>query len=340
MNKPQTTQGGLVSVLFLGILGAVLLVIVSAAYVFYGLQPVAANGAQAPFKIMKGEGFREIGARLSQNSLIKSIAVFKFYALLTGRAQRFQPGAYELSPMMSVPQMVNVLTAGGRGDILVTIPEGSTAKGVDALIAAAGVRMEGTLATLTPSSFASDYPFLSNVSSFEGFLFPDSYYFPLDTSPNDAARRMLDNFMKKAWPMLAEESGWYDKLILASFLEREVSEFADRQLVAGILLKRARLGMPLQVDATLSYAKCDGQFRDCASVQVARTDTRLASPYNTYQRLGWTPTPIANPGEAAIRAALSPTASPYLYYLSAREDGKTYFSRTLEEHNIKRAEYL
>lgn len=340
MNNPQTTQGGLVNVRFLGVLGAVLFAVIAAAYIFYGLQPAAAEGVPVPFKIMKGEGFREIGAHLSQNSLIKSIAVFKFYALLTGHAQRFQPGAYELSPMMSIPQIVNELTVGGRADILVTIPEGSTVKDVDALIAAAGIRMNGTLATLTLSSFAADYPFLSNVSSFEGFLFPDSYYFPMDTSPNDVARRMLDNFMKKAWPMLAEANGWYNKLILASFLEREVSEFADRQLVAGILLKRAQLGMPLQVDATLSYAKCGGQFYNCASVQIARTDTRLTSPYNTYQRLGWTPTPIANPGEVAIRAALSPTTSPYLYYLSASADGKTYFSRTLDEHNIKRAKYL
>jgi UPF0755 protein len=266
--------------------------------------------------------------------------VFKLYALLTGRAQRFQPGTYQLSPAMSVPQIVAALTAGGRNDVLVTVPEGSTAKDVDAILTAAGVRAGGSLATLSPQSLSLDYPFLANVASLEGFLFPDSYYFDRDAAPEEVAHRMLDNFMQKSWPSLAVMDGWYDRLILASFLEREVTTFADRELVAGILLKRIRLGMPLQVDATISYIKCNGQFRGCDAVKIARADVNLVSNYNTYQNCGWTPTPIANPGAEALRAALAPVASSYLYYLSSPATGKTYFSRTLEEHNAKRAQYL
>ena len=129
-------------------------------------------------------------------------------------------------------------------------------------------------------------------------------------------------------------------MILASFLEREVREFDDRQIVAGILLKRLRVGIPLQVDATISYAKCGGALRSCEEIIVTRNDLALASPYNTYQRLGWTPTPIANPGEAAIKAAVTPRSSPYFYYLSAKETKETVFSKTLEEHNLNRAKYL
>ncbi|MFH1161801.1 MAG: endolytic transglycosylase MltG [Candidatus Jorgensenbacteria bacterium] len=349
--NPSFEPRGLVSVRFLTILGFVLFCIVAVAYFFYGLQPGAtasrdnapaleATSSTVQLQIVKGDGFREIGARLSRASLIKSITVFKLYALLTGRAQRFQPGIYELSPAMSVPQIVQVLTAGGKNDVLVTIPEGSTVKDIDALLTTAGVYAGGSLTTLPPSSLSLEYPFLANVSSLEGFLFPDSYYFDRDASTKEVARRMLDNFMKKAWSSLAEVSGWYDRLILASFLEREVTSSTDRQVVAGILLKRLRLGMPLQVDATLSYAKCNGLLRGCEIVKVAREDVRLDSPYNTYQRLGWTPTPITNPGAGAIRAALSPVTSSYLYYLSAREGGATHFSRTLDEHNANRARYL
>ncbi|PIT91664.1 endolytic transglycosylase MltG [Candidatus Jorgensenbacteria bacterium CG10_big_fil_rev_8_21_14_0_10_54_38] len=351
--NPPFEQRGLVSVRFLSVLGLVLFFIVAVAYVFYGLQPAstelqrgepaagtAGTGGVTQFKIAKGDGFREIGARLSQESLIKSIAVFKFYALLSGRAQRFQPGIYGLSPAMSVPQMVGVLTAGGKNDVLVTVPEGSTVKDIDALLTGAGVRAGGLLAALPPSSFSLEYPFLANVRSLEGFLFPDSYYISLDASAEDVARQMLDNFMRKAWPSFSGVNEWYERLTLASFLEREVETFADRQVVAGILLKRLRLGMPLQVDATLSYAKCGGLLRGCETIRVERADVSVDSPYNTYQRLGWTPTPIANPGAVAIRAALSPAVSPYLYYLSARGSGTTYFSRTLEEHNAKRARYL
>lgn len=325
-------------------MGGILFFILGVAYFFYGLQPAAgAKGVPRepiPFTIAKGEGFRSIGARLSQESLIRSITVFKLYSLLAGRAQRFQPGMYELSGTMSVPQLAGVLTAGGRSDVLVVIPEGSTVKDVDAILAANGVIARGSLTELPVATLAADYPFLGGVSSFEGFLFPDTYYFSRASSPTDVARRMLDAFEKKMWPLLAGARGWYDTLTLASFLEREVKSMSDRQLVAGILLRRLALGMPLQVDATVSYAKCDGRFRDCDRIAVRREDLALASPYNTYERRGWTPTPIANPGEASVKAALTPVKSSYLYYLSARETGETHFSRTLEEHNLKRVKYL
>lgn len=96
--------------------------------------------------------------------------------------------------------------------------------------------------------------------------------------------------------------------------------------------------MPFQVDATLGYAKCDGLLKGC-DARITKADTALASPYNTYTQLGWPPTPIANPGEDAIRAALTPKDSPYLYYLSSKS-GEILFSKTLDEHNTKRAKYL
>ncbi|MEK7077064.1 MAG: endolytic transglycosylase MltG, partial [Patescibacteria group bacterium] len=136
---------------------------------------------------------------------------------------------------------------------------------------------------------------------------------------------------EKAWPVLRGKDDWYERLTLASYLEREVPEFQERRLVAGVLLKRERIGMPLQVDATLSYAKCNGALLKCPNVAVTRNDRSIASPYNTYERLHFTPTPIANPGESAIKAAASPEESPYLYYLSAKKTGETIFSRTLEE---------
>ena len=98
--------------------------------------------------------------------------------------------------------------------------------------------------------------------------------------------------------------------------------------------------MPLQVDATLSYAKCGGLIVGCSGLGVTRSDLTAASPYNTYQRLGRTPTPISNPGQAAIQAATQPKASPYLYYLTTAKTKETLFSKTLDEHNLKRAQYL
>ncbi len=314
--------------------------IVIIAYFFYGLQPNVSRAEPEELKIEKGEGIREIGARLSQRSLIKSVSVFKFYSLMSGKAQKFQPGVYDLKASMSVPQIVNVLTRGEVKQVRVIVTEGMTLKDVDTLLADAGVIKEGTLTAVEPADLAADFLFLPGVSLLEGFLFPDTYNFRVDSSAEEIAERFLINFRDKVWPLLEGAPAWYDRLILASFLEREVPGFPDRQIVAGILLKRLEVKMPLQVDATITYAKCDGKVRSCPSPLIRQSDLTIVSPYNTYQRLGLTPTPIANPGQTAIRAALSPVQSPYWYYLSALETKETIFSETLDEHNFNRVKYL
>lgn len=340
---------------FLFSIGACLVLLIGTAYFFYSLQPLSADrstetdgagagptreGMVLEFTISKGDGFREIGAKLSQKNLIRSLSVFKLYALLAGRAQRFLPGVYGLSSAMSVPDIVNVLTAGTRGDVLVTIPEGSSLRDIDGMLAASGITRKGALAALRPEIFMLEFPALAHLTSLEGVFFPDTYYFSVDTAPEAAARRMIENFMRKGMPLIEDEDDWYRALILASLLEREVTSFGDRQTVAGIFLKRLRLGMPLQIDATVSYAKCGGGYRECDRVAVARDDLGVSSPYNTYAVRGFPPTPIASPGVSALKAAAEPIASPYLYYLSARGTGETVFSRTLEEHNANRAKYL
>jgi UPF0755 protein len=324
-------------------LGTIMFLILMVAYFFYGLQPVAAGtGAAAKlieFKIAKGDGFKDIGAELSRESLIKSLAVFKLYSLVTGRVQKFQPGLYDISPSMSIPEIVRALTVGGKNEAVVTIPEGSTLKDIDRMIRGAGV----TKASIVDYQFkqlASYYPYLADVNSLEGFLFPDTYRFNIDSSVEDVVRIFLNNFNSKGWPMLQGTRNWYDNLILASLLEREVPEFNDRQIVAGILLKRLSLKIPLQVDATIGYAKCNGEIKDCENLLVTKEDLKISSPYNTYQRLGLTPTPISNPGESAIKAAISPQTSAYLYYLTAAKTKETLFSKTLDEHNTKRVKYL
>jgi len=338
--NPQLKQGGAVNFrVFIG-LAVILVCIIVVAYFFYSLQPNNILKTEKEFKIAKGEGFKEIGARLSQESIVKSLTVFKVYALLTGKAQRFQPGTYVLSDTMSVPQIVSVFTVKGRSDVLVTIPEGSTLADIDLILTDSKIIEKGTVKNFQIKNLVSDYSFLNNISSLEGFLFPDSYYFELNSPPEKVVRRMLDVFSERAWPLLSGQKNWYETLILSSFLEREVPEFEDRQIVAGILLRRISIKMPLQVDATIGYAKCDGQVRGCENLLVTRSDLRIASPYNTYERIGWPPTPISNPGESAIRAALSPQKTQYLYYLSSSKTKETLFSKTLEEHNIKRAKYL
>jgi len=339
MNQ-EGDKTGLWGLRFLSLLGIVLVLILLAAYFFYGLQPSYARGNPVAFQVVKGESFREIGAQLSQQSLIRSIAVFKTYSILTGNARKFQPGLYQLASTMSVPQIVEYMTAGGKNEVTMTITEGWAVKDVDAALASSSVITPGALSNFPFKSLAVQYPFLDNQNSLEGFLFPDTYNFELGSSAETVLRQLLDNFERKAWPVLSSQKNWYDSLIEASYLEREVRTTSDRQIVAGIILKRLKIGMPLQIDATVSYAKCGASFTNCDKPAVTRDELKIDSPYNTYTRLGLTPTPIANPGLDALKAALSPQTTNNLYYLSDAVTGKTVFSKTLDDHNEMKAKYL
>jgi UPF0755 protein len=121
-------------------------------------------------------------------------------------------------------------------------------------------------------------------------------------------------------------------------LEKEVPDFEEQKIAAGIFLKRMDVGMALQADATVIYAKCSGKFAGCAS--LTRLDFKIDSPYNTYFYAGLPPAPISNPSAKTIEAASKAEKSDYWYYLSDPETQKTIFSKTLEEHNDNRASYL
>ncbi|MCL4406449.1 MAG: endolytic transglycosylase MltG [Patescibacteria group bacterium] len=217
----------------------------------------------------------------------------------------------------------------------ITIPEGYTVAQIDELLTEVGVLKGGKLANFKPADF--DYPFLDGVSgdSLEGFLFPDTYEFFLNSPSRVVAAKFLDNFGRKASGFLEPEIA-YKTLILASMIEKEVPDTnGDRELVAGILENRLEAGMFLNVDATVCYAESP---LGCAGVEDI--DFGVDSRYNTYHYRGLPPGPIANPGISAIKAAAHPRRSDYLYYLSRPDTQETIFSKTLDEHNKNIVKYL
>jgi len=337
----QSNQRGLLKLRFFFIISLVIVLIFVVAYFFYSLVPLTEGAPSVKFQIIKGESLKEIATHLMEKSLIKSAFIFEFYALLSGRAQKFQPGIYDLSAAMSIPQIVNTLVNGGKDEVILTIVEGATLKDIDEFLSDHQVIEKNSLINFPLDRLSNTYPFLVNVEikSLEGFLMPDTYHFKMYSSAADVLEKILNNFYNKAWPLLANKTDWYRLLILASYLEREVPKFEDRQIVAGIILKRFSHQMPLQIDATVSYAKCNGRLKTCPSPLVDKKDLEISSVYNTYKNLGWTPTPIANPSVNAIRAALTPKASPYWYYLSSKT-GETIFSKNLDGHNLNKAKYL
>lgn len=202
-------------------------------------------------------------------------------------------------------------------DIQVTIPEGTNVADIERIILFSGIVLTDSL--------------LKDGLMLEGYLFPDTYRFEKTSSASDIISRM-----KKEYPDRRQ-------LIIASILEKEVQTESDMRIVAGIIEKRLQAGMALQLDATVAYGAClskmlVGTYCDVSEVNIV-DNIKRDSAYNTYTRAGLPQGPISNPGVVALRAAANPGESPYWYYLSAK-DGTTIFSRTLEEHNRARAQYL
>lgn len=219
--------------------------------------------------------------------------------------------------------------------ITITIPEGYTLAQIDETLTTAGVLNGGKLSNFKPADF--DYPFFAAATgnSLEGFLFPDTYEFFLNSPSRVVAKKMLDNFALKTAGVLDPEKA-YRTVILASMIEKEVPDKnGDREMVAGVLNNRLSLGMLLNVDATVCYAESP---LGCAGVKDI--DFTIDSRYNTYRYKGLPPGPISNPGLSAIEAAAEPRASNYLYYLSRSDTKETIFSKTLDEHNKNIVKYL
>jgi len=266
------------------------------------------------FLVEKGDGLFQIAENLEKEGLIKSKFFFDFYVLIKGGQNKLRAGEYFLSPSMNITEIARKIILGEIAKIIVTIPEGFTVKQIEERL---GLKLPGT--------------------DLEGFLFPDTYQFPLRVSGEEAVKIMRDNFEKKFTPYRNEVSGagltTFEIITMASLIEKEVQTLEDRQIVSGILWKRRNHSIPLQVDATITY------ITGKRTTKVSIEETKIDSPYNTYKYLGLPFGPICNPGLESIRAAVYPEDSNYWYYLSTPE-GETIFNKTLEEHNAAKAKYL
>ena len=179
----------------------------------------------------------------------------------------------------------------------------------------------------------------------EGYMFPDTYLIPRDATASAIAQMFLDNFNAKVTPQMKADAlktglTFNQTITLASIVEREGRTNADRPMIAGILLNRLKLSMPLQVDATLQYAIGYQPFeKSWWKSEISADDKNVDSPYNTYTNTGLPPGPISNPGLDSIKAAIYPTASDYLYYLHDKA-GDVHYAKTIEEHDANIQKYL
>jgi len=267
----------------------------------------------AAITIEKGAGLAEISNKLKKEGLVKNKYAFALYARAFNKSKKIKYGKYLFNEPVSVFALVGRLTKGEFGfkPIKVTITEGLTIKDISELF--------GDFENFDKEEF------LEKTANLEGYLFPDTYLFLPFAETEQIIDTMTDNFKKKSGDI------GKDIVIVASLIEKEVPDSADRKIVSGILWKRLELGMALQVDAVFPYIT--------GKRKVLLDDLKIDSPYNTYLYKGLPPGPISNPGVDAIEAARNPKESPYLYYLSGN-DGKTHFAKTYEEHLRNKEKYL
>lgn len=284
--------------------------------------PVSKDTTEIVFVVDKGAGISQIAEDLKKAGLIRSDFFFKLYAKQQGLDSAILPGTFKFSPSMSTQEIADALTRQPI-DNWVTLLE--------------GWRVEEMAEKLNESLGVDKKEFIKLAK--EGYMFPDTYLFPKDYSTKQIVDRMRANFEDKYSDELkakirrlglTEDQG----VILASIVEREARSDQVRTNVASILLKRFKIGMGLNADATIQYIV--GSQNDEQSfwkIHLTKDDLQIQSPYNTYIHSGLPPTPICNPSLSSLKAvANADPSTPYLYYFHDSQ-GNSYYGKTLEEHN-------
>jgi len=287
--------------------------------------PLSAQNIEKVFIIERGDSLKIIANNLEKDGIIRNSIWFTSYVFYKGLAGHLQAGEYSLNLNLNIIQITNKIF---KGDVIprevkITIPEGFNIRQIDARLAEAGLIEAGEL---------------SIQSYLEGYLFPDTYEFNKRMDLDDILNIIKENFDNKLTDSLKNEIERQKKtikeiIIMASIIEREVPLYEDSRIVSGVFWNRLKINYPLQSCATIAYAL--GKDKWIYSIE----DTKIDSPYNTYENIGLPPGPICNPGILAIQAAIYPRQTDYYFFLS-KPDGETVFSRTFEEHQMNMDKYL
>jgi UPF0755 protein len=313
----------------------------AAAWLYLGVsRPYKGYEAAEQFvDIPAGAGPSSIARRLADAGVVRDVNSFRFAVWLSRQGRRLQAGEYRFDRPVSAREVVDKIA---RGDIYVqpiTFREGLTVKQMAALFESKGFGPADAFirASRNVELIRATDP---EAHDLEGYLFPDTYSLPRKATADQLVARMVASFEKALTPDIREQAvargiGLRQLVTLASIVEKETGNSAERGMVAAVYANRLKIGMGLQCDPTVIYAleragRYDGN--------LTREDLHFDSPYNTYRYAGLPPGPIASPGRASLAAAAAPADVPYIYFVS-RNDGSHAFASTLEEHNRNVQQY-
>lgn len=328
-----------------------IVVMVGGAYAWYYYGFAKPIHKEFSITINPGSSVAQIASELKKAGVISSEWAFKAYAKTSGLAAKLQAGEYKLPSGIDGPALVKMLTQGKvtKDEKVVLVREGQTNKEIENYVHDNNLIIDGSfyrqatvLTSQLPLEWKTKYPFLAEAPTkvdLEGYLFPDTYRLFKDDNGEVLVTKMLDNFKSKVTEQMmtdikAQKKTLYQILIMASLLEKEVRGETDMKVVSGLFWNRLRDSERLESCATLAYLL--GVNKPIYTIE----DTQIDSPYNTYRNDGLPPTPIGNPGIAAINAAIYPTPSDYKFFLSRPDTGETVFAKTYQEHLDNKNKYL
>lgn len=300
------------------------------------LKPVSNSQQSQLITIKSGDSLPKIASTLKGAGIIKSNWAFEWYVKNDSFARDdLQAGTYSFRPSQSVQGIVIQLTYGRIATNLVTILPGQRLDQVEKALVHDGFSQSSVTTALNPSIY--HYPMLSGLpagADLEGFLYPDSFDKTTTTQVGTIINESLGEMQSKLTPSIVagfvkQGLSVYQGIILASIVEQEVSNPADKPIVAQVFLSRFHSGMNLGSDVTAYYG---------AIIAGQAPSVNYNSPYNTRLNPGLPPGPISNISESSLQAVANPANTSYLYFVTG-DNGTTYFSQTLDEHNQQVQQY-
>ncbi|MDF2659467.1 MAG: aminodeoxychorismate lyase [Paenibacillus sp.] len=332
------------------ILGSMLLVLIlagagTALYVSNALKPVEAGDKEVRIQVEAGLGSGQIANLLERSGLIRDAKVFRYYLIYKKEGGRFQAGEYDMKPGMALDDIIAKLNAGDTVKeelVRVTIPEGLTVPQIaDKLAVHPGFDRQAFLDLMSGTELSAvkriaDIPEDARIRyRLEGYLFPETYELKKELTTKDIVMRLTSELERKLgdlppdWPDKLKERGltFHQLMTVASMIEREVVLEQERPIVASVIYNRMKIGMKLQIDATVQYAL------DKTKERLFEKDLLVDSPYNTYKITALPPGPIASPSLSSIRAALYPADTKYMFYVTKYDGAQEHnFAETYDQH--------
>jgi UPF0755 protein len=310
--------------------------VLAGGWFYFQLDPRGRPGPEVTVTIEEGWGTSEVASALAAADVVDSTTAFEIWASVTG-AGPYAAGDYTMRTNLGARGAVNALKAGPVvvpvNDLTLLLPPGLTLDQIADRIAQLPGRSRDTFLQVVESGTIRSKYMPPDVTSAEGFLFPDTYRIGESEGEADIARKLVARFDEIADKVglagSAATNGLspYETVVAASLIQTEAKLAEDAPLISAVIRNRLEDGMPLQIDSTLCYAK-----GGCPPVPT-NADKAIDSPYNTYKISGLPPTPISSVTEANLVAAINPADVPYKYYVIADTNGKHAFATTLAEHN-------